>query len=180
MLTETYFEQAIEQYLTTAGGYEKGNPQDYDRDRALFPKDIINFIQHTQPKFWERLSASNKGKAETILLDTLEKELQAKGMLDVLRHGFKCFGKTAYLVYFAPNTGMNQAQQRYNRNRLTITRQVKTASGKIPDVVLAINGLFNRSSLKLASRTVLGIVSPSHTHSGPSIKSFLNDGVFPD
>ena len=142
MLTERKFEEEIEYYLTTAGGYEKGNPQDYDRDRALFPKDIINFIQHTQPKFWERLSASNKGKAETILLDTLEKELQAKGMLDVLRHGFKCFGKTAYLVYFAPNTGMNpEAQQRYNQNRLTITRQVKTASGKIPDVVLAINGL---------------------------------------
>jgi RHS repeat-associated protein len=51
MLTETYFEQAIEQYLTTSGDYEKGNPQDYDRDRALFPKDIINFIQHTQPKY---------------------------------------------------------------------------------------------------------------------------------
>ncbi|NBD32417.1 MAG: DEAD/DEAH box helicase family protein [Cyanobacteria bacterium] len=110
--------------------------------RALFSKDIINFIQHTQPKFWERLSASNKGKAETILLDTLEKELQAKGMLTVLRHGFKCFGKTAYLVYFAPNTGMNpEAEERYNQNRLTITRQVNTASGAIPDVVLAINGL---------------------------------------
>jgi CRISPR-associated protein Cas5t len=34
-LLQTYFEQAIEQYLTTSGGYEKGNPQDYDRDRVF-------------------------------------------------------------------------------------------------------------------------------------------------
>ena len=94
MHTERKFEAEIEYYLTTEGGYQKGYRKEYDRDRALFPNDIINFIKQTQPKFWERLTTSNKGKAETILLDTLEKELASKGMLAVLRYGFKCFGKT--------------------------------------------------------------------------------------
>jgi len=142
MHKEIDFEDAIEEVLKAEGGYDKGNPDDYDSDRALFPKDIIAFVQRTQPKFWERFAQMNQGKAEETLLDNLVKELQSKGMLDVLRSGFKCFGKTVRLAYFAPNTGMDpDAFTRYNQNRLTITRQVETASGAIPDIILAVNGL---------------------------------------
>lgn len=142
MHKEINFEDAIEQVLTTEGGYTKGNPADYDPERALFPNDIIAFVQQTQPKFWERFAQMNQGKAEEILLDSLVKELQSKGMLTILRSGFKCFGKTVRLAYFPPNTGMDpNAFIRYNHNRLTITRQVKTPSGAIPDIILAVNGL---------------------------------------
>ena len=142
MHKELNFEDAIEEVLINEGGYTKGNPDDYDRDRALFPKDIIAFVQQTQPKFWDRFAQMNQGKAEEILLDSLVKELQSKGMLTVLRSGFKCFGKTVRLAYFAPNTGMNpDAFTRYNQNRLTLIRQVNTASGAIPDIILAVNGL---------------------------------------
>jgi len=142
MHKELNFEDAIEDVLLTEGGYSKGNPDEYDRDRALFPKDIIAFVQQTQPKFWDRFAQMNQGKAQEILLDSLVKELQSKGMLTVLRSGFKCFGKTVRLAYFAPNTGMNpDALTRYNQNRLTLIRQVNTASGVIPDIILAVNGL---------------------------------------
>ncbi len=142
MHRELNFEDAIEAALITEGGYTKGNPADYDRDRALFPKDILAFVQQTQPKFWERFAQMNQGKAEEILLDSLVKELQSKGMLTILRSGFKCFGKTVRLAYFAPNTGMNpDAFTRYTQNRLTLIRQVNTASGAIPDIILAVNGL---------------------------------------
>ena len=47
MHSEYYFEQAIEQSLTTDGGYVKGNPKDYDPRIALFPKDVAAFIQET-------------------------------------------------------------------------------------------------------------------------------------
>ncbi len=50
MHREIEFENAIEHDLVTAGGYCVGDPDDYDRDRALFPKDEIAFIQQTQPK----------------------------------------------------------------------------------------------------------------------------------
>lgn len=142
MHKEINFEDAIEAALTAEGGYTKGNPDDYDADHALFPKDILAFVQQTQPKFWERFAQMNQGKAEEILLDSLVKELQSKGMLTILRSGFKCFGKTVRLAYFAPNTGMNpDAVTLYNQNRLTLTRQVKTATGAIPDIILAVNGL---------------------------------------
>src|SRR5262249_20624629 len=78
--------------------------------------------------------------------------LDIKGTLHVLRHGFKCYGKTFQLAYFRPNSGMNaEAAEAYPKNRLTITRQIaftsamKKADGTnrrcIIDVTLAVNGL---------------------------------------
>lgn len=142
MHKEIDFENDIEQALITSGGYEKGDPHAYDPETALFPADVVAFVQKTQPKIWSRLTQLDVGKAATMLLDSLVKELAAKGALAILREGFKCVGKTVRLAYFAPNTGLDpSATERYTDNRLTIVRQVKTKSGAIPDVVLAVNGL---------------------------------------
>ena len=92
-----------------------------------------------------------KNAAPTVL-DSLSKELDLKGTLHVLRHGFKCYGKTFRMAYFRPNTRMNpEAAEHYAENRLTITRQVafasvmKKADGNsrrcIIDVTLAVNGI---------------------------------------
>lgn len=142
MHKEIDFENDIEQALTSSGGYSKGDAHGYDADMALFPEEVISFVQKTQPKIWARLTALDANNAQAMLLDSLVKELAAKGALAVLREGFKCVGKTVRVAYFAPNTGLDPAStERYADNRLTIIRQVKTQSGAIPDVVLAVNGL---------------------------------------
>lgn len=142
MHQEIDFENDIEQALISHGGYEKGDPHTFDPVAALFPDDVVTFVQKTQPKIWSRLTALDAVKAKAILLDSLVKELAAKGALAILREGFKCVGKTVRLAYFAPNTGLDPAStERYSDNRITIIRQVKTNSGAIPDVVLAVNGL---------------------------------------
>lgn len=141
MHKEIDFENDIEQALISAGGYEKGDPAAYDAETALFPADVVAFVQKTQPKIWARLTQLDAGKAAGMLLDSLVKELAAKGSLAVIREGFKCVGKTVRLAYFAPNTGLDpSATERYADNRLTVVRQVKTKTGAIPDVVLAVNG----------------------------------------
>lgn len=142
MHREIDFENEIEYALISAGGYAQGDPKGYDPEQALFPAEVVAFVQATQSKFWDRLVSLNKDKAATVLVDSLVKELDSKGMLSVLREGFKCFGKTVRLAYFSPNTGLDPAATaRYMDNRLTIVRQVHTKSGAIPDVVLALNGL---------------------------------------
>ena len=143
MHKEIDFENDIEQALTSPdGGYEKGDPSNYDQDMALFPADVVAFVKKTQPKIWSRLTQLDETKASTILLESLVKELTAKGALAILREGFKCVGKTVQLAYFAPNTELDPSSTvRYAENRLTIIRQVKTKSGAIPDIVLAVNGL---------------------------------------
>ena len=142
MHREIDFENDIEQVLINSGGYEKGDPKAYDPEAALFPADVVAFVQKTQPKIWSRLTQLDASKAATMLVDSLVKELASKGSLAVLREGFKCVGKTVRLAYFSPNTGLDpSATERYADNRLTIVRQVNTKSGAIPDVLLAVNGL---------------------------------------
>jgi len=142
MHREIDFENELEQALLTVSGYEKREKEAYDPAMALFPSDVIVFVQKTQPQFWSRIIQLDSAKAEAILLDSLVKELAAKGSLAVLRGGFKCIGKTVRLAYFAPNTGLDpSATSRFGENILTVTRQAKTLTGAIPDIVLALNGI---------------------------------------
>ena len=150
--TEHDFETAIEARLLAAGGYRKRMPSDFDEARALFPADVIGFLRDSQPARWQALEALLGARTEATVLEALTKELALKGTLHVSRHGFKCYGKTLRMAYFRPNSGMNpEAQAKYARNRLTLTRQVafasvlKKADGTprrcILDVTLAVNGL---------------------------------------
>lgn len=149
---ESDFEAAIEAGLVGAGGYATRSPAAYDESMALFPTDVTGFLKDSQPARWAQLEALLGAKTEATLLDSLVKELDIKGTLHVLRHGFKCYGKSFRLAYFRPNSGMNpEAAASYAANRLTITRQVaftsvmKNADGKnrrcIIDVTLSLNGL---------------------------------------
>jgi len=144
--TEYAFETAIEHYLTTAGGYEKGDRDSFDTERDLFIGDVIAFIRKTQPKEWEYLASLQKEKAEETLIDDLCRALNSshEGCLSVLRHGFKCFGKLFRVAYLAPASGMNpDTQALYAANRLTITRQLHYSAkhGNTLDVTLALNGI---------------------------------------
>ncbi|MEJ1932968.1 type I restriction endonuclease [Nostoc sp. NIES-2111] len=142
MHTEDKFEDIIERELLQISGYHQGKANDYDADTALFPTEIINFIRTTQPKQWERLANTNPSDAQKIVITSLTSELKSRGMLDVLRNGFKCYGKTLRVAYFQPNTGMNpETLALYEKNRLTVTRQVKIKTAGIPDILLSINGL---------------------------------------
>lgn len=142
MHREENFEDTIDRELQELCGYEKGNSDDYDPKTALFPAEIIAFIKETQPKTWSRLANTSGGNAEQNIIDSLVKELKSRGMLDVLRNGFKCYGKKLKVAYFQPNTGMNpKTLALYEKNRLAFTRQVKIETGRIPDLVLSLNGL---------------------------------------
>ena len=150
--TERDFESAIESGLTSTRGYGKRVPSNYDEALALFPDDVTGFLKDSQGGKWRALEALLGEKTATTVLDSLSKELELKGTLHVLRHGFKCYGKMFRMAYFRPNTRMNpEAAENYAKNRLTITRQVaftsvmKKVDGKnrrcIIDVTLAVNGI---------------------------------------
>lgn len=150
--TERDSETAIEAGLVGAGGYAKREPGDFDEALALFRDDVTGFLGESQPARWEALAALLGPKTEATVLDSLAKELELKGALHVLRHGFKCYGKTFRMAFFRPNTRMNpEAAESYARNRFTIARQVsftsvlKKADGSnrrcVIDVTLAVNGL---------------------------------------
>lgn len=143
---EVAFETAIENHLLTFGGYTRGDPGSFDRERGLDPTVLLPFIQQTQPKEWEYLHNIQGDKAGETLLDDLCRALNSEheGCLKVLRHGFKCFGKLFRVAYFQPASGMNPETQRlYAANRLTVTRQLRYSDkhGNTVDLVLSLNGL---------------------------------------
>jgi type I restriction enzyme, R subunit len=141
--TEIRFEDAIEVALLERG-YGKSNPALFDTERGLFPADVIVYVKTSQSKKWQSLVDLQGAAAESTLLDALVKELGSKGVLSVLRHGFKCFGKTFQMAAFQPASGMNpDAQAAYVQNILTVTRQVafNPSTSQTIDAVLSVNGL---------------------------------------
>lgn len=141
---EIAFEKAIEDSLLSNGGYEKGDPAVFNRERSLDPAILISFIKATQPKLWEPIQGYYGKDTENVVLDDLCKILDSQGMLNVLRHGFKCFGKLLRVAFFSPASGLNpDTKALYEANRLTVTRQLKysTKNENSLDLVLSINGL---------------------------------------
>jgi type I restriction enzyme R subunit len=141
---EKAFEDAIEHYLLTSAGYSKADPADFDLERCIDPGLFISFIKETQPKEWQYLENSVKANAAAVLLDDLCKNMDSQGSLNVLRHGFKCYGKLFRAAYFAPASGMNpELKKAYDANRLTVTRQLhySASSEKSIDLLLSLNGI---------------------------------------
>lgn len=141
---ERAFEEAIEHHLTTAAGYAKADPEEFDRERAIDPTVLIPFLRETQPETWQALEKLHGISTEAVLLDDLCKAMDSQGSLAVIRHGFKCFGKPIRVAYFAPAHGMNPDTQRlYKANRLTVTRQLhySTKNENSIDVTLSLNGI---------------------------------------
>jgi type I restriction enzyme, R subunit len=141
--TEARFEDAIELALL-ARGYVKGDCEAFNAEEGVFPQDLLKYIKTSQPKKWQSLVDLQGPAAETTLLDALSKELGSKGTLSVLRHGFKCFGKSFQMAAFQPASGMNpDAEAAYAQNILTIARQVafNAATSQTVDAVISVNGL---------------------------------------
>lgn len=153
--TEHAFETYVEEIHLTRGGWKSGSNAEWDKERALFPAQVFAFIQDTQPKLWGEMRTLLAEALEPLLLVALVKELDTKGSLHVLRHGFKFYGKTFRLAYFKPAHGANyEVLEQFGKNRLTVTRQVPCHPGDLPapsgarqadnrtlDIVLAVNGL---------------------------------------
>ena len=90
---ERAFETYVEQILLTKGGWRPGTNAEWDKERALFPARIFAFLQDTQPKLWQEMKALHAAGLEAMLITALVKELEVKGSLHILRHGFKFYGK---------------------------------------------------------------------------------------
>ena len=128
---ERAFETYVAEILGGASGWASGTRSEWDEERALFPARVFAFLQATQPKPWAEMQALHGVGLEALLVNALAKELDAKGSLHVLRHGFKFYGKTFRLAYFKPAHGLNdEVLALYAKNELTVTRQVPCHPGE--------------------------------------------------
>src|SRR5437773_10381269 len=141
---ERAFESYVEEILREKAGWKSGDKSEWDKERALFPARVISFLEATQSKLWEEMKTLHGDGLEPLLVTALTKELNVKGTLHVLRHGFKFYGKTFRLAYFKPAHGLNyDVLELYNKNMLTLTRQVPCHpnDGCTVDMLFAVNGV---------------------------------------
>jgi type I restriction enzyme R subunit len=144
---EIAFEREICEHLGANGWiYEEGSADAYDRQLALYPPDLIAWVQEAQPEAWEVLQKNHGSKASATLLERVRRQLDQVGTLDLLRHGVEVLGlpKAFKLAEFKPAFGLNPAiLARYNANRLRVVRQVRysTRNENSLDLVLFVNGI---------------------------------------
>jgi type I restriction enzyme, R subunit len=144
---EISFENDICNHLASSGWlYAENDAQAYDRARALFPADLLAWVQATQPKAWEALAKSHGPAAQALLLDRVRAQINDRGTLDVIRHGIAIVGLKSNidLSQFKPALAMNASlQARYAANRLRIVRQLRYSlhNENAIDLVLFLNGI---------------------------------------
>jgi type I restriction enzyme R subunit len=144
---EIHFENDVCAHLSAHGWlYVEGDATHYDRARALFPADVLAWVQTTQPDAWDVLVKNHGAAAEAALLDRLRKQLDERGALDVLRHGIELLGlrRPLTLAQFKPALAMNpDLQARFAANRLRVVRQVRYSlhNENAIDLVLFLNGI---------------------------------------
>ena len=141
---EKRFEQDIEEYLTTEGGYQKGNPKTFDREKALDVGAFLQFVRTSQPKAWARFEKIYGADSERQLVERFCREVKMAGLLKVLRQGFTDRGIKFRAVFWKPETSINETTQtQYAANILHCTRQLHYSlhNENSIDMVLFVNGV---------------------------------------
>jgi type I restriction enzyme, R subunit len=139
--TEATFESAIVEHLTNNGWY---GGQDFSPELALGKNAVLAFIKSSQTKEWEKLTTYYKEDTENKFIQRLFKELDLRGLLDVIRHGITDSGIKFKLAYFKPDSGLNpDTLNQYRLNKLYVTRQARFSAknNKSIDLMLSLNGL---------------------------------------
>ncbi|MGB7070532.1 MAG: type I restriction endonuclease [Pyrinomonadaceae bacterium] len=166
---EGTFENAIVEHLT-ASGWTLGNRDDFDAELGFDSKAVLEFVRTSQPKEWTKMVSFFQTGAEGKFIQRLVKELDLRGLLDVIRHGITDSGIKFKLAYFKPDSSLNpETLKHYEANRLYATRQVyySTKNKNSIDLLLSLNGL------PLATCELKNHFTGQNVHHG--IKQYRND-----
>ena len=155
--TERVFEDELCDHLSSHGWTERfhldapkakargvGLASTYSRELALFPDDLLAFVQETQPAEWTKFRKWHNGDAEKLFVKRVAEQLDKHGTLHLLRTGFKDRDAKFQLCQFRPAHKKNLVLwTAYDKNRLTVIRQLhySLSNENSIDLVLFINGL---------------------------------------
>lgn len=144
--TEKGLEGHIANYLANENGYLLRENTAYDNVSCLDKELLFQFLEVTQPKAVAKLKAYHKDLYEQKIIKRLNDQIQAKGIIEVLRKGITDgFTDTKlHLFYDKPVSSYNLAAKvLYDANFFSVMRQVyfSPKNKKSLDMVLFINGI---------------------------------------
>lgn len=127
-----------------ARGWLAGDRHDYDRQQCVDLAKLKAFLDDTQPEVAAELQLDSDNPTRRAFLARLEKEVAARGVVDVLRHGVKHQKYSIDLFFVTPSAGNATAAAKYAENRFSVTRQLHFSldeSRLSLDLAIFINGL---------------------------------------
>ncbi|MDP9419438.1 MAG: type I restriction endonuclease [Actinomycetota bacterium] len=144
---ERHFEDEVFDSLVTDGGWIAGLAADIESETGTAPAELLTFIGQTQIETWNELlvqMGNDPDRAQREFRKRVAAEIDKRGTVDVLRHGVRGWGLKFDLCYFKPVHGLTPLLvERYQANRLTVTRQQRysTKHRNTVDLCLWVNGL---------------------------------------
>ena len=133
-----------ERPATYGAGWICGDPRDYDREYCVDLVQLSAFLQETQPETVSSLNLHNDNPARRKFLARLEGCIAKQGTIHALRSGVKHGPHQIDLFYGAPSLENVTAQERYRKNRFSVTRQLRYSLDNTQlalDLCLFVNGL---------------------------------------
>ncbi|MEU9402435.1 DEAD/DEAH box helicase family protein [Streptomyces sp. NPDC048242] len=144
--SEDAFEANVEAELLACGWFKAQGT--FNVELGIDTGEMYRFIGATQAKAWTRLIGfygGNQNTAQRQFAERVAAEIDARGVLDVLRQGVRDRGVQIDLVYFRPgHTLAVDALAEYDANVLTVARQLHYSTRhprRSLDVALFVNGL---------------------------------------
>ncbi len=152
-----------------ASGWLLGKAEHYNRELALYPEDLLGFVQETQGEQWQKFCALYPSNPEQKFLERVahqlnksdpnaaDKAMRTFGTLGVLRHELRDRGTRFSLCQFKPEHELNpDTLAKYQKNRCRVVPELvysswatdehlsqtgtKAKAWRI-DLVLFVNGL---------------------------------------
>ncbi|PQA97380.1 type I restriction enzyme, R subunit [Chryseobacterium piscicola] len=144
--TEKGLEAHISQYLVDANNYLLRENKSYDNVACIDRDLLFQFLETTQPKAVAKLKQYHKELYEQKIIKRLNDQIQAKGIIEVLRKGITDgFTDTKLnLFYDKPVSAYNAGDKAlYDANLFSVMRQVYFSPNdkKSLDMVIFINGI---------------------------------------
>lgn len=150
-MSQIHHECELERHIVEqleAAGWLVGKSAAYDAARALYPEDVLGWLEASQPQVMAKLLALNGAGTSQVVLDRLVKQLDNKtdgGTVNVLRYGFAVAGGgTLAMSQPMPEDERNETViKRYAANRLRVVPQLRYSLDKSDEIDLAffINGI---------------------------------------
>lgn len=124
--------------------YILGDAADYEREYAVDLVQLRAFLEDTQHEAAKAFALGSDGPTRRKFLARLQGEIAKRGVVDVLRGGLKHGAHHIDLFYGTPTPGNARAEQRFARNRFSVTRQLRYSRDETAlalDLAIFVNGL---------------------------------------
>ena len=134
--TEFVFQNDIIQQMLN-NGWKLGNPDNYNRELALYSEDLLGFIKDTQNEQWQKFCKLYPNDTDKKFLERVaaqlnkadpnaaNKDMRTFGTLGVLRHELRDRGTRFSLCQFKPEHDLNpDTLARYKKNRLRVVPEL--------------------------------------------------------